>query len=53
MNHRDHVNAVRAKRIWSELEEEEDGHIEELLASDQQREHEMPVYREPVRGERE
>lgn len=51
MNHRDHINAVKAKRMQEELDEDEAQRIAELLAADQQRHHEQPVYREPVNGE--
>lgn len=51
-SHRDHINAVKAKRLREDLDDDEASRIEELLAADQQREHETPVYREPVQGEK-
>lgn len=50
-NHRDHINAVKAKRLREDLDDEESSHIEELLAAAQKQEHDKPVYRE--QGERE
>lgn len=47
MNHRDHVNAVLAKRMQEDLDDDNARRIEELLAADQQKQHEQPVYREP------
>jgi hypothetical protein len=52
MNHRDHINAVKAKRLCEELDDEEASRIEELLAADQQREHEKPIYQDPMEGEK-
>lgn len=46
MNHRDHINAIQAKRMREDLDDDEASHIEELLAADQQRQNEAPVYRE-------
>lgn len=51
MNHRDHVNAVKAKRMQEDLDDDEAQRIADLLAADQQRQHEQPVYREPGKGE--
>lgn len=49
MNHRDHINAVRAKRLREDLDDEEASRIEALLSAAQQEEHERPVYREWVK----
>lgn len=49
--HRDHINAVKAKRMWNELKEDDAQRVEELLAAAQQQDHEKQVYRE--QGERE
>ena len=45
-SHRDHINAVRSKRLSEELEDEEASRIEELLAADQQKQKEQPLYTE-------
>lgn len=46
MNHRDHIQALQAKRMREELEDEEAARIADLLAADQQRQKEQPAYRE-------
>lgn len=38
MNHRDHINAVRAKRIWTDLKDEEAERIQALLEAAQKAE---------------
>lgn len=49
--HRDHINAVRAKRLREDLDDEEASRIEALLAAGQKQEHELPVYRESAQLE--
>lgn len=49
MNHRDHINAVRAKRLREDLDDEEASRIEALLSAAQQEKHDEPVYREWVK----
>lgn len=46
LKHRDHQNAIKAKRMSEDLADEEASHIEELLAADQQREHERQGYQQ-------
>lgn len=46
MNHRDHINAVRAKRLREDLDDEEASRIEALLSAAQQEDRDAPVYRE-------
>ena len=46
MNHRDHIQAIQAKRMKEELEDEAASRIEELLAADQQKLKEQPPYME-------
>lgn len=48
-SHRDHLNAIRAKRIWTDLKDEEASRIEALLSAAQQKERDLPVYREWVK----
>lgn len=45
-NHRDHKDAIRAKRMHEDLDDEEAATIEYLLAADQRQEHDRPPYRE-------
>lgn len=45
-NHRDHINAVRAKRLREDLDDDEASRIEALLAADQRRDHDRPPYQE-------
>ena len=49
MNHRDHINAIQAKRLREDLDDEEASRIADLLAAAQRKEHERPVYRELVK----
>lgn len=49
MNHRDHLNAVRAKRLREDLDDEEASRIEALLSAAQQKDRGEPVYREWVK----
>lgn len=49
MNHRDHINAVRAKRLREDLDDEEASRIEALLSAAQQKDRDIPVYREWVK----
>lgn len=48
-SHRDHLNAVKAKRIWTDLKDDEASRIEALLSAAQQQDREKPVYRELVK----
>lgn len=49
MNHRDHINAVKAKRIREVLDDDEASRIADLLEAAQKKDHERPVYRERVK----
>ena len=48
-SHRDHINAIQFKRLNEDLDDEEASRIADLLAADQQRNHDCPVYRELVK----
>lgn len=45
-NHRDHKDAIRAKRMREDLDDEDAATIEYLLAADQHQEHDRPPYQE-------
>ena len=49
MNHRDHINAIVAKRLREDLDDDKASRIADLLAADQQKNHDCPVYRELVK----
>lgn len=51
MNHRDRLNAIKAKKAPAEFADEEASRIEALLAADQQKELEQPAYREAPKGD--
>lgn len=48
-SHRDHINAVKAKRIREDLNDDEADHLEALIAAAQKKDHDRPVYRELVK----
>lgn len=45
-SHRDHLNAIQAKRWQEAVDDDEAARLEALLAADQQRQQEQPAYRE-------
>lgn len=50
MNHRDHINAVKAKRMAEAvLDDDEASRIADLLEAAEKHDHERPVYRELVK----
>lgn len=49
MNHRDHINAVKAKRLREDLNDDNADRLEALIAAAQRQDHERPVYRELVK----
>jgi len=49
MNHRDHINAVKAKRIREVLDDDNADRLEALIAAAQSQDHDRPVYRELVK----
>lgn len=48
LSHKDHINAVKAKRIREVLDDEKADRLEALIAAAQQKDYERPVYRELV-----
>lgn len=49
MNHRDHINAVKAKRLREDLNDDNADRLEALIAAARRQDHDRPVYRELVK----
>lgn len=49
LSHKDHINAVKAKRLREDLNDDNADRLEALIAAAQRQDYERPVYRELVK----